>query len=337
MEVKNKVTLADIASRCKVGVPTVSRVLNNVTSGFSVKPEIRELIRETAKELHYTPNLLAKNLQRQRTDMIMIYGYDFDWTLLQYVYPLMLAHATRRLQSRGYQVNAVFPAENRSYSSPQMLDGALLLTNIYPELSTELQYRGIPYVILNDRGTKEESWLDVDDGQGTRLALKYLHDLGHRKIAYWGNSDPRQRHHHHKSVTERRDAYLGFMRDAGLPEFCRNYPEDETELIDAARSGMVTAILAYDTVMAGRLIDDAVRSGIRVPEQLSVIGFNRPQRITQSWNTFISSISMPADQMGDIAADILLQSIRQPEYREQRTFEMILTESNTTAKPGNQP
>ena len=330
MASKNKVRLADIAAKCNVEVPTVSRVLNNVTSGFSVKPELREMILRTARELQYSPNILAKNLQRQKTDLIMIYGYDFDWTVLQYLYPLMLASATQKLQTEGYQVNAVFPAANKSYSSPQMMDGALLITNMFPELAQELRYRGLPYVIMNDRGAENESWIDADDKQGTILALEYLYSLGHRKIAYWGNLHKRQ-HSTHKSVHERRETYKQFIKGCGETELCFDYMEDEIKIIEAARHGDLTAILCYDTLMAEKLIDTSIRNGISVPEQLSVCGFNRAQRMFQSNILSVTSVSMPAAEMGETAASIMIKSLSEAGHHEQHSFKMSLHEGPTTA------
>ena len=325
-------TLADIARECGVGTPTVSRVLNNVTNGFSVKPEIRSKILSTARKLSYSPNVAAKNLRRQRTDLIMIYGYDFKWTALQGVYPNMLNVATTRLQRKGFDVNAAFASENKRYRVPQMMDGALLLTNIYPELTTELRDKKIPYVILNDTAGENESCVDADDVQGTNLALDYLYKQGHRRIAYWGDYK-KLIHNSHKSISLRYNTYVDFMAACGQEplswEVTENSPEDFVRQVIANK---VTAVLTYDIALGVRLISTARIAGIRVPEDLSVIGFNKPRELMVPSDDIPTCVSLPETEMGQAAAEILMRQISNQSYCEQKVFDLVLYEGSSTGK-----
>ena len=329
---RTKVTLADIAKECGVGTPTVSRVLNNVTNGFSVKPEIRSKIVSTARRLSYSPNVAAKNLRRQRTDLIIIYGYDFEWTALQGVYPSMLNAATTRLQRRGFDVNAAFASENRRYRIPQMMDGALLLTNIYPELTTELRDKKIPYVILNDNAEEYESCVDANDVQGTTIALDYLYRLGHRRIGYWGDNE-KLVHNSHKSISLRYNTYVDFMAASGQKPFSWNVAEKCPEtIIRQIINNKVTAVLTYDIALAVRLISTARINGIKVPEDLSVIGFNKPRELIVPTDDIPTCVSIPENDMGQAAADILMKQISKPSYHEQKIIDLVLYEGSSTGK-----
>ncbi len=330
-EIKNKVTLSDIARQCGVGTPTVSRVLNNVTTGFSVKPAIRSKILSTARKLNYSPNMAAKNLRRQRTELIMIYGYDYEWTIYQDIYPAMLKAATLKLQEDNYDVNAAFSARNKRYRIPQMMDGALLLTNIYPELSLELRNKNIPYVILNDDAGEDESNVDVDDIQGTLLALDYLRQLGHRRILYWSAATD-QIHSTHKSIQLRRKTYIEFMKNLNEEPLISESGQNDAEVVlSAVTQQKATAVLSYDIIMGVKLMNAANFAGIKIPEELSVIGFNRPKEALLPFNMSPSWVTAPSGKMGKAASEILLKKIENDKYNEHKLFDMVLHEADSTA------
>ncbi len=244
MKRTSKVKLSDIAQACGVGASTVSRVLNNVSEGFSVKPEIRDRILKTARNMNYIPDAMARNLRTRRTGNILIFGFRFSWTSLHSMYGYILEECTDMLVKKGYTVNAVFGSDTTMNAGPILADGAILLTAEDKKLMSRLDSAGIPFVVINDNVGDLCSWIDIDDEYGTRLAMKTLLKKGHTGIAYCGPIEESV-HQSHKSITLRRDVYRKVMKEEGLK--CIEFDEssDLMTMVENVKQNNVTALLVY--------------------------------------------------------------------------------------------
>ena len=212
------VTLKDIATSCGVSIATVSRVLNNRTDGFSVKPANRDRILETARSLGYRRNVAAANLRTRKTDQILIFDFSFERRERPRVYDPMISTAGALLTKAGYQVciaMAPHREEGEELLFPAMMDGAIVLQpDSQRWVMEELERIHVPYVAVNGQALEEGSTILFDDVDGMQQAMQHLFDLGHTRIAYRfnGNMDDLR----HPSIRDREETYVAAMQAKGL-------------------------------------------------------------------------------------------------------------------------
>jgi len=324
---KGKVTLKSIAEACDVKMATVSRVLNN-KDGFSIRPEKRELIINIAKKMGYRPNTAARNLRLKKTNQLMIHGYDIFYSQAEATFTGMLSAFLREVNARGYQANMVFPASNNQLTAPLAFDGALFTGFLDHNLVDDFITNKTPFVLLNDRmpGT---SWVSVDDYYGMRLALDHLYKLGHRRIAYRCSHSKHRRLKQHHSISDRHNSYVNWMAEHKLNEMTDFSTElNESQFLKQIIESNTTAVVTYDYLLAIELEMCCRKNGIRIPDDLNIITFNRlaPKVIGPSF----TSIRKPLEDMGAYAADILLRLINGKISIEQKIFKLSLHEGGTT-------
>jgi LacI family transcriptional regulator, repressor for deo operon, udp, cdd, tsx, nupC, and nupG len=324
---RQKTNLSDIANRCGVSKPTVSRVLNSTYNGFSVRPELKEKILRIAKEMNYQPNILAKKLKLQQTHLVGLLGYQISYA--RGIYSRIVDIAVQKLHEYGYQVFAEFPIDDQVQYPflPSVMDAAMVVHNC--DINA-IEKSNIPYVVINNIAGISGSCIQTDDATGTYLAMEHLFELGHTKIAYKNISNERSSH---SSVESRCKAYKNYMINHGLkpapgydkmssvPEFFINHILNKD----------ISAVLAYSSSQAIDLIWEATRHGLKIPEDLSVIGFNDlPDFMVRLG---LTTISLNEAKMGTMAADMLYRSIKEPGYREEVIVPEKLIVRKTTAPP----
>lgn len=295
------VRLADIAKECGVGASTVSRVLNGISDGFSVRTEVRKRILGTAAQMNYVPNVSARNLRTRRTENILIFGFRFFWSSLHSMYGQILEHSTNLLTEKGYTVHAIFADSEKLVLASMVADGAILLTANDKVLMQKLDDVGVPFVILNDCAGKDRSWIDIDDVQGTALAMKHLIASGHRRIAYCGPQGV-EVETPHKSISIRQSEYRRCMAEVGLEP--QEIPVTAVEVI---RKKKITAALVYCNNQAEILRAVCSAVNIRVPADLEIVTFNRPTLSSDELS--LSTVSPDLDEVGNATGKMLLNLI----------------------------
>jgi DNA-binding LacI/PurR family transcriptional regulator len=167
----------------------------------------------------------------------------------------------------------------------------------------EFSARGFPRVILNDKLT-HCSWVAVDDRHGMFRLLDLLEGLGHKRIAYRCN----HRGYHlqsHSSLVDRFEAYSEWMTERGIPlSTDHSIKMSDDAFLDSIRSLGCTAVVCYDEKNALSLYRTCGEVGIRIPEDLSLVGFDKP--VNYALLPKITSMWQPAKEMGEIAAELLL-------------------------------
>jgi len=325
---RRKVTLISIAEACNVKPATVSRVLNNVSKGFSVSNEKRTLIKNTARDMGYIPNLAARNLRLNRTNRIMVYGLTAGWGILETTYSHMLTSCVNKLNDAGFEVDVVYPASKNQIFSRMAFDGAIFVNPGFSLQMDDLKKLNIPYVIMNDRvDDKSCSYVAVDDLEGMKMAFDHLNSKGHTNIAYRCRQHCAENQSYHRSIADRYNAYKQLM---GLQNI-NVYSDYETasspdEFIKECLKREISAVITYDVTNALDLLKQCAVNGLTIPEDLSILTFNEP-----SYPTFpeLSSISLPLEKMGDAAAEILIAAINGEKSVQQRVFSESLFERNS--------
>jgi LacI family transcriptional regulator len=308
-------TVREVAARCGVSVATVSRVLNgNYSNGFSVRKEVQGHITRVADELGYRPNIAAKNLVRRQTKIVEMLGCNtvFGWP--SNIYQKTIEAAVRFFQARDYDICSTAPNLVRDVTElpPWKVDGIIVIQECSSETIEQMEKMNLPYVVINGVGGPSGSRVVPDDIEATRRALGHLFDLGHRRIAYAG---PTPEHRKHTSIQDRHDTYLSELKDHGFKCISGHDALFESApdfLALAVLKEHATAILAYDHVIALKILHDAPLYNIQIPEQVSLMCFN-DEYFCDIVKPPLTTMGIPSRQMGEMAAELLLKKIEAPE------------------------
>lgn len=315
------VTIIDVAQEAGVSYATVSRVLNNDPH---VKPETRERVVHSITRLGYTVNQQARNLAGGRSHVVGLLvpdlgtGYigeimrGIDEALAVAEYDLMLYTTHRRKTKESAYVTSL---------TQGMTDGLLLVLPRDPEeYLASLRQRHFPYVLIDHQGIGDvESAAGATNWQGGYDATKYLVDLGHRRIGFiTGTMDL-------GCSRDRLEGYQAALRARGLlidPQLIQEGDFLQPTGFTAAQSLLAlperpTAIFASNDVMAFGVMEAVRDRGLRIPEDVSIVGFdNIPQAVQVSPQ--LTTVQQPLADMGHEATRMLLTLIQDPERPYQR-------------------
>jgi DNA-binding LacI/PurR family transcriptional regulator len=300
--------LADYLGLCPA---TVSVVLNNVP-GRSIPQKTRERVREAARKFNYQPSLLARSLRKKRTFTVGVLVPE----LSDGYHTMVMSGVGDHLMQEGY---FYFSAHHRH--KPDMIEE-------YPRL---LMGRGAEGLILIDTALEHELSVPVvavaghkplkgvtnvvlDHRRAAELILRHLHQLGHRHIAFMRgqpfSSDSLTRWQNLVAVAKELDLPISpqlsiqLERDISSPEL--GYPVVQT-LLQSGR--LFTAIVSFNDMSAIGAIRALRDANLRVPEDVSVIGFDDIQ-LAAYHTPRLTTIRQPLRDMGATAARILLQRLQ---------------------------
>lgn len=291
---KKVITAADVAKTAGVSQSAVSRTF---TPGASVSAKTRQKVHAAARLLGYQPNAIARSLITQRTNIV---GVVIGDTMNPYNCAI-LEEATRRLQAAGRQVMLFMmtpdlgPGDSLPNALQYQLDGVLISIPVMsPAMVEQYAEGGTPIVLINRSLTGFDfPIISVDNAGGGRMVAEFLVDTGHRRIAFL-NGVP-------SSTTNelRRAAFFDALLERGAPppvEDVGHYTYDggfraATRLLSAAERP--DAIFCANDLMAlGALNAARFYLGLRVPEDVSIVGFDN-----------IAAASWPDIQLTTIDSD----------------------------------
>jgi LacI family transcriptional regulator len=306
-------TIRDVAAHAKVSVSTVSHVLNGTRY---VEPETEDRVRAAIEALGYRPNSVARSLRRRRTGTIGLLVPDNSNPFF--------AEVARAIEDAGFTegYNLILCNSDGSASKEaayvdvllsKQMDGLLLISsgNRPDPLQSILRAR-VPVVVVDRR--LDDLPVDqvlVDNEEGGYQAGRYLVQLGHRRIGCITGPS---------SLSPSADRIVGFRRALGeagiaLPpeaivrgDFQYAGGEAATYELLKRRLGL-TAIFVLNDVMAIGAINVLSRAGLRVPDDVSVIGFDDiPQ--TRAMMPSITTIAQPIAELGKVSISLLLDQIK---------------------------
>lgn len=303
-------TIADVATAAGVSVPTVSKVLNGRAH---VSQETRDRVNTAVEELGY--NKRKSQVNGARLLQLVVNNFDSPWVLE------ILKGAEAAAARQGYNVlctktEHVSSEEWRKLrrSSTNQLAGVMLLApHRGSRLVTALRSLNIPAVALDPQGNEALAIPSVGPASfsGAMLAVEHLLKLGHRRIGMITGGGADSVH-----SPARYAAYAAALRSAGIelnPDFVRdgNFSIEAGlrlggELLDLDQRP--TAVFAGNDLQALGLMSAAAVRSIRVPEELSVVGFDD---IAQAALTSppLTTIRQPSEQMGGLAVGMLVDQI----------------------------
>ncbi|MEZ0110570.1 LacI family transcriptional regulator [Catenulispora sp. EB89] len=327
-----RVTIRDVAEQAGVSVATVSKVINQ---RYGVAADTTARVQAVIDELGYEASLVAQSLRNHRTNVIGILVADLEPFSTE-----LLKGAADAIRGSGFEL-VVYSAGGRtgdvvgwerrylSRLSGTLVDGAVLVTPTVVDVNY-----GAPVVAVDPHaGSSSFPTVDADSLRGAHLATEHLLALGHRRIAMLtGRKDL-------ESAKLREQGYREALAAAGVPfeeSLVRvgGYDADVSAL--AAHELLTlphrpTAVFAANDVTAIATIAVARDLGLRVPEDVSVVGFdNIPESalcVPQ-----LTTVNQPIRTMGERAVEMLIRLIRgEPVERTHLTLATELVVRGSTA------
>jgi len=310
-------TISDVAERAKVGVGTVSRVLNNSPS---VSDRTREHVLAVIAELGYRPSSLARRLSLGRTQTIGIVAPFFT-------HPSVverLRGIVETLRDHAYDLT-LFTMDTptqlierlQSLIRPDRADGFLVLSlDLKEDVCERFRYEEIP-VVLIDVAQSTLPHIGIDNVHGGFLATHHLLERGHQRIAFIGDSERNE--FGFTSSHDRRLGYLHALQKAGIAPHMAYMKEGvhgrevahrlTAELLSL--SERPTAIFAASDTQALGVLEAAQQAGFAIPGDLSVIGFDD---IEVAPYVGLTTVRQPLYSSGQRGALLLLDLLEQREF-----------------------
>jgi DNA-binding LacI/PurR family transcriptional regulator len=341
------ITLKDIAKACGVSTATVSYVVNG--GPRPVLPATRARVLKAVSDLGYHPNLAARSLMGKRTCTFgvvfpHVVACPFDNQYFAAVLAGIIDAATERKQIAMLFTGMSWQEAEQSVPlfSDGRCDGFLFVAPPpHSQLVKTLAERGTNVVLLGTSplGLNVAS-VDVDNVKGSRMATQHLLDLGHRRIGMLKNDSVST------SMTERLQGFrealdLHGLSGADAPVYLFDHRQDipyaprssydvTYQLLQTAEGKELTALVCTHDSTAIFATEAAKALGRRVPEDLSVIGFDDlPIAITQSHP--ITTIRQPLRQIGATAATTLFDLIEnETRCSGSKLFDVQLIERSST-------
>jgi LacI family transcriptional regulator len=311
----DRVTIEDVAAKAGVSIATVSRVVN---SRYGVSADTSAKVQAVIDELGYASSLVARSLRSRRTNVIGIVVADLEPFSAE-----LLKGAGRAVRGTGYELIAYSGGGHvedqvgweRRYLSRingTLTDGTLLVTPTVTEVGSD-----VPVVAVDPHtGPATLPTVDSQNLEGAIAATEYLIGLGHRRIGFLAGRPDLE------SARLRENGYREALARAGIafdPNLVRvgGYTLDTAD--QPARELLSlgdrpTAVFAANDLSAIQTMHVARNWGIRVPDDLSIIGFDN---IPESALTEppLTTIDQAIQEMGYEAARLLIELIEDPERR----------------------
>ena len=306
-------TIKDVAAEAKVSVKSVSRVINK---DAHVTPKLAAKVLAAAAKLNFQPDFAARSLRSSRSYLVGL-------LVCKPVSPTFNAEmqigAGATCRANGYHLIVEWlegPDQDPAAGLVDLLDRIKLRGVIVPpplcfsdDILSLLERRKIPYVrILPGSDLKRSSYVQIDSRRSAYDMTKYLIGLGHRDIGFLRGplANP--------ISNARLEGFKDAMREAQLrvnPSWIRvgtfNYDSTLSEAELLLKPRKLTAVFAANDNMAIALLTVAHKLGVRVPEDISIVGCDDIPSARMTWPP-LTTIRLPLANMAAQAAEILLNS-----------------------------
>lgn len=314
VSIAGRAKLADVARAAKVSLATASRVLNQPQS---VRPAARERVLEAVRQLAYTPDRAAQALSSGRSNVVgavvptlglAIFADAVEALqdgLAEQGYTLLLANTRYDPKRELTQIKALLQ---------HGVDGLVLVGDSFdPEVPALINQFGVPclttFVATSHHGFP---CIGIDNHEAARTMAAHMLGLGHREFGIMANTAlPNDR------SQARLAGFLQALKEAGITSMKDRIVEVEHPLISSGRKALrqllrvhsdITAVMCTTDTLAVGAAAEAKRLGIDVPGMLSISGYD-DMEIAAEVDPPLTSVNIPAQQIGRLAADHILMAI----------------------------
>jgi len=323
-EPRNAATIRDVARDAGVGIGTVSRVLNG---GTQVSPETQEKVTLAIRRLGFRPNAQARRIHRSRTGTVCFLLCNRS---------LLNSFHARILQgvedtAREINQHVLFAAiQYDPATSPQriampsvlmergLFDGMILAGTNYPNFLTRIQKMQIPFVVYGNNifdftGEKYFDQVGFDGFQGELKAVRHVIGEGHRNIVFVGDVT-------YPWVRTRHGGFLKACHEAGIkpnaiisarPPGFVDYGEWATGPL-LARNARPTAVVAANDEVAFGLWRSLRRSGVLIPDDISMVGFDDREEATLM-DPPLTTVKVRIEEIGQACMKTLQERLATPD------------------------
>ena len=299
-----RATIEDVAARSGVSTATVSRVLSG---SVPARPETRERVLAAARELDYRPSGIARALKRRETRTLGLVITD----ITNPFYPQVVRAVEAAAHERGYGIvladggdDPARELEHLDLLVERRVDGIVVASSRMTRRHAErLRATPVPVVLVNDSvAASGLPTVTTAHRHGARMAAEHLVSLGHRSIGHI--SAPSEQ----PATGQRRQGVRDALRAAGLDDALVAIGDGRVtggaSAAEALIAGGVTGIVAYNDLTAIGALRALRRAGIRVPEEVSVIGFDDID--LAAWtDPPLTTIRQPIEDLGRWAVEHL--------------------------------
>jgi len=313
-----KPSARDVAKLAGVSQTTVSRVLNSVPSNY-ISEKTRQRVLQVASELGYSPNPIAQALRGKQSHLLGLIVREIGDPF----FAKFIAQFSTQARGLGYHI-VLGHAESDPEKALEMsevldtrhTDGVFILGDLHGDenaLVKMLQHNRAIIALCRGPSPASVCTINSDSRDGIKMLMEHLTGLGHRKFGFvdggWLGD-----------IRERKEAFLEFVRQSGLPLEPGWVQSD----VNSAEGGYKaawrilssrnrpTALFASDDVMAIGVIKAVYDAGYRVPEDISVVGFDNIE-FTQYLNPGLTTIRQPVEAMCSQALQLMLHLIENPD------------------------
>lgn len=329
---EEKVTIQDIADRAGVSISTVSRVLNK---NSSVRESYRIAVEEAVEALNYQPNIFARGLAGGQSKTIGVITQHITSPFFDLILRGILEEMT------GSEYQPIFAdgqwrtaKERQSLQTfiERRVDGLIVLGGTLPEAELAAVAARLPIIVIGRQlSSLPNACLPLDSFGGAYAATTHLIEQGHQRIVHLTGIM------HHSDAQQRLAGYKQALLDGGLAVEDRFILEgdfsEQSGVMAVERllsSGPIyTAMFAANDQMAMGVRLALYRRGIRVPDDISIIGFD-DQPASAFMTPPLTTVRQPALEIGRSAAQRILQKIlTRPEEIETFKAKLIVRDSVT--------
>lgn len=312
-----KTTLRDVAERSGFSITTVSHVLNEVP-GKRIPETTRERVRAAATELSYRPNLLAQGLRLQRSNTLgfvsdRIATTPFAGQVILGAQDAAAEHGSLLLMMNSGSDPGLEDREIRALLDRQV-DGIIYAAEYHSVLTPPSALLGAHTVLLDARSIANNLTSVVpDEVGGAMVAVRELTDHGHQRICFINdeNDIPASRlrlkgfRDGLKQARRRFDPAMVVIEEAITPGGYRA----ASMLLDRPKALRPTGLFCFNDRMAMGVYQAAADRGLRIPEDLSVVGYDNQELLAANLRPGLTTVALPHYEMGRWAVDALIKII----------------------------
>lgn len=318
-------TIKDVARLAGVSISTVSRVANNASN---VSPPIRKKVLRAIKALNYTPNIVARSLEaRSLKNIAVVMGRTMDQAFSNPDFFVILQGITSTLVKQEYSTLLLTDLKQSmelehciKLIRSGAVQGVIVVGSfVHDPLLSRLLEEDCPFVLIGyppdnpDIYTTPFNTVSTNDKQSAYQAVRFLLERGHRRIglvhaplSYAANR-------------KRYDGYIEAITEAGLRidhTLIASTSYEVSETVSAVTVLLTvahppTAVFCTDDYKATGVLRAALGLGMRVPEDLSVMGHNNYQ-ISELTTPPLTTVTVPMFELGRSAGEILMRKITDP-------------------------
>lgn len=305
-------TIDDVAKLAGCSTATVSRAYSDPNK---VRQKTREKIFRAADVLQYSPNAIARAMVMQRNNSIAFVVDEKHYPIMMNPFYAEIAQTVQlEAESRGYNVYITSSSSTGKTADLFMrkrMDGVILAGQMDQAFLSRLHTQGMPLVLVNNRiDLTDVASITCNDYRGAMLAVEHLINRGHTRIGLVSGNL------FHYVSENRRQAYIDTMERNGLPVDPRYICSSDPNQQDAIRcvSSLLsledppTALFCMNDSIAVGAIKAALRHGLRVPDDLAVVGFDGSSICTVI-EPELTSIAVDTEAMGRLSAKTLIKLI----------------------------